>query len=69
MEKTGTVTALKRHLSREKGKPIPIVCVTSYEFEGVTFKKGDISYRQWGRPCPDNWKDATLEDLTNYIKP
>lgn len=69
MENTGTVIALKQHLVREKSKPIPIVCVIPYEFEGSIFKKGDISYRAWGRLCPDNWKDATLEDLTNYIKP
>lgn len=68
MNNTGITTSLEQHLKREWGKPIPIVCVTSYEFEGTIFKKGDISYRSWGRPCPENWKDATLEDLTNYIE-
>lgn len=49
------------------GKPYPIVCVKSYEFEGREFVKGEISYHSWGRNIPDGWRKATQGDIDNYI--
>jgi hypothetical protein len=37
-------------------KPYKIICIEPYEFEGVEFKKGDISYNSFGRNIPNGWK-------------
>jgi hypothetical protein len=53
--------------TKEIKKPFNIVCVSSYEFEGIKFQVGDISDNSFGRNIPDNWRKATQKDIDNYI--